>query len=307
MAARRNRATPFEVMGRGGVERGGEEPPAGGLAHAPAPPNQAGPEGADWPEREATAARAAIEGGEEAGSPTPLRGRGSTAAWWNWAGVGEPVVLRVPRGVAVAALVAVIGVAGLGYWVGHTRGYGAAEAAMVAEQGHVPREAPAEVGSASAGLRPAGGGPGQPVARPENAGQSAGAGASGAGAEASGGGGGGGASGGGGGGRVWLAHRDGDPRQAGLNYMVLAYREPEQGERLATFLAGHGLDVLLELRDNQRFVDVVAVGRGYARGQRTSDEWQDYEQHLRTLGRAWRQHNDGRGEALEDMYPRLHQ
>ncbi|MEM9253115.1 MAG: hypothetical protein AAGB29_12265 [Planctomycetota bacterium] len=94
--AKRNSIPPYEIMGRRPAEPGGEGEPEAG----PAP----------------------VQSSAEAGEPGRMVG-----------GLSEPVVLRVPRGLAVVAIVGVLGLIVIGYAVGQRRGYSAGEAAARAQ------------------------------------------------------------------------------------------------------------------------------------------------------------------------------
>ncbi|MFA9477032.1 hypothetical protein ACERK3_01870 [Phycisphaerales bacterium AB-hyl4] len=257
---RRNRSTPFEVMGQA---TRGVEPAREPVSRAPA-----------W----------SSEGGIGGG----LRGLGDRFAfasdWWASLGAGSPVVLRVPRGLAVVLVVALVGLLMLSYWVGHSRG---TSAGVTAAEEAWPVE--------DSGIRAA------PVRRGGNGGAGgATAGVSGA-AEVSSG-----ASGepsAGGGGQA--AAVSGDPREPGRNYFVLAFYPPDAARVLADWLAAeHGVATVLESVQNRRELEVIAVDRGFHREDLSSEERREYERELRAIGRAWQRHNRGRGDALESMYPK---
>ncbi|MEM6333419.1 MAG: hypothetical protein AAF823_08795 [Planctomycetota bacterium] len=190
--AKRGAVPPYEIMGRKAIEGEGEEAGSVGAAER------------------ATPAAAATEG-EPVGRP----GVGSVAM----AGLSEPVVLRVPRGLAILAVAGMIGLVIAGYGVGHSRGVGAglaeAEAEAQAEQEMIERMVRRQIGNPArpSSDKPAGADP----ARFE------------------------------------------DRRVRGLNYFVVSLSPPEEATRLVAFMSRQGVDATAVPSDDPRFVKVIAL------------------------------------------------
>lgn len=198
-----------------------------------------------------------------------------SAAWWSWAGVGTPIILRVPRGIAACAAVALLGLLVLAYWAGHSRGSAATLASLDPSQPlNLQRTAPALPLNASqlttnATTRPTSASP-SPSRTPDS-------------------------------GPRTSDSPSADPRLAGLNYARLALLPRSDAQRLADFLQNEGVETILDSVDNDRF-HVVAVDQGFAANELGSDAKRAYENRLRAAGRAWKRHNNNRGDALEDLY-----
>lgn len=99
------------------------------------------------------------------------------------------------------------------------------------------------------------------------------------------------------------SHGRSDPRKVGLNYMRLALYPDDEALRLAKFLAEHGVETVFDKVDNGRFV-VTAVNQGFVGGDGgnlSSEDRNAYESQLRSLGRAWKRHNNNRGDDLHTM------
>lgn len=221
--------------------------------------------------------------------------QGGEAAWWSWAGVGVPIILRVPRGVAILIAIGLIGLLVLAYWVGHSRGEtaGAERARAELEQNLV-----ADGGRPAPGAPPTGALAGDgPQGQAGVVGGLVGEGGDGV----SQGRGQGGVSG------PIAAGSPDDPREPGLNYMVVARYEPEEAQRVGEFLTDLGVEIVLELEDNERFVRVWAVGQGFAGNEMGGEAYNAYRAELRDAGRAWQRHNRGLGDAFETMYARKYQ
>lgn len=232
MARRKDQLPPFEIMGS-------------------APPRK------PWHER-------ARQGGDEpeadAGEPAgPVRSEGvPPGQWWQWLShAGPPLVLRVPRGLAISVVLGVLGLLVVAYWVGVERGEAKARHALTAPQEPAPSRfdrVPAVTDDA----------PGGEAQRPP-----------------------------------LDAAAAGDPREPGLNYLVLATWNRRDARRLASFLAAQGVATVLEPWNNDRF-RVVAVNRGFPPD--AIDERRAYRNRMLEIGKAWKRHNNGRGTALEDMH-----
>ena len=251
MAARRDKIPPYEIMGPRGRLAGR------GARHD----SEAGGEGADGPEPSGwriSWVTDRSESGEGAAS--------GPAAWWAWSGAGVPIILRVPRGVAIAAAVGLLGLLVLAYWVGYERGDAAAAQRVRAEytgSGPAPDAPPAP-------NRGAAGGPtGAPEPNPA--------------------------------GGTTAAPDTADPRQAGLNYFVVASYPRDHAERCARFLASRGVETVIGSANNDGLHAVWVVERGFTADQYGGAAYTEFKRRLRELGRAWRRFNDGQGDAFETM------
>ncbi len=89
-------------------------------------------------------------------------------------------------------------------------------------------------------------------------------------------------------------------RQPGFNYFVLVHYPRAEAQELVAFLAEYGVEATAISVHNTRF-KVVAL-KGYRGGERKTDHVQEYEQLLRRLGRLWKNKRQGAGD-LGDMYP----
>lgn len=97
----------------------------------------------------------------------------------------------------------------------------------------------------------------------------------------------------------------GDPRQAGLNYFVLAHTPAREGEVLVDFCRANGLDAHLVPDDNGR-LRLVIVLPGFAGGERQSAAVKDLESKIRAVGLRWK--NTARGNRdFGDAYPKKYQ
>lgn len=183
------------------------------------------------------------------------------SSWWPQAGV--PIVLRVPRGMAVVVMLAVLGVVILSYFVGYTQGNaGGGQQAegqpWINNQGTM-RRAPGGVGDAQGGEQAAAAGRIYGLTEP-------------------------------------------DPRQPGMNYLILARYPHDEAHRLATFVAEYGLDLAIIPSDNARLFFVVAL-RGFESGEiGAGTPGEAFREEVGNIGRAWRRHNNNRGDALETRY-----
>ncbi len=188
-------------------------------------------------------------------------GKSVLDAWQ--AGASEPLLLRVPRGMALSLLAGLLGLLILAYWVGYSRGGSAAEKRVTAIYQPVLEGAdrvPPTRFVASEGT---------------NTGVSAG---------------------------VPSASGSGDPRTSGLNYLILALYPPQEAKRLKAFLAERQVDVMVGPRNNKGLCQVVAL-KGFTRQQyRDTDEKTRFMTQMRALGRDWKSFNKGKGEDLSSMY-----
>ena len=219
-------------------------------------------------------------GGSRGSGGSGVEGSGVSTGWgtrvrhWFDAERGSPLLLRVPRGIAVVVVSGVLGLIVLGYQVGYRMG-ASATAARLAEAGSGTESGVgagsgsmpgAEAGSA-VGSTPGAGVDWRHVADPSR-------------------------------GRVFTPAQA-DPRRVGLNYLMVARYPESEARALAEFLAGRGVDVAVIPSDNAELFFVAALP-GYARGE--GDAMDAMRSRMMALGRAWKQHNQGRGDDLRSMY-----
>ncbi|MFW5682728.1 MAG: hypothetical protein ACOC1G_06955 [Phycisphaeraceae bacterium] len=240
MARRKDHLPPFEIMGS-------------------TPPRR------PWHERG--------RGAEEESEPrtresaSPVRSDGvPPGQWLQWLShAGPPLVLRVPRGLAISVVLGVLGLLVVAYWVGYERGESAATPQYETQDrsDRIPAVIRRDAGEGSNN------GPTTSTAGNPDGVASLDA-----------------------GGAV-------DPRTPGHNYMVMARRNRRDAQRLAQFVMDQGVEtILVPLRDDMFLI--VATERGFESVR--SEEAQAYRNRLREIGRAWKRHNQGRGSELEDMY-----
>ncbi|MEM9790767.1 MAG: hypothetical protein AAF842_10220 [Planctomycetota bacterium] len=184
-------------------------------------------------------------------------------------GLGEPIVLRVPRGLAVVAMVGVLGLIVSGYAAGQRRGYAAGEEAARALAEEELRETARLLGRTVDGAMAAGRGEAAAV---DGVGP----------------------------GEVYR-----EPRRRGLRYFVISHEPPEEAAKLIAFVERLGVDAAAVPSDNPRFVKVIAT-QGFTADELRSATGRDYEQALRRIGRAWQDANNG-GKNLSDLYPELYE
>ncbi len=194
-------------------------------------------------------------------------GRSVVEAWRD--GANEPLLLRVPRGMALCILGGLLGLLFLSYWVGYSRGWSAAEKDVTAiyepnldGAGRIP---PSRPGVTSGTNTTDSGSSGQLSGqRSTTAGT--------------------------------------DPRIPGMNYLVLAIYPYDEARRLQTFMAGREVEVMLGPRNNKGLCQVITL-RGFSRQQfRDTDEAERFRTRLQGLGRDWKAANNGKGDDLSSMY-----
>ncbi len=96
----------------------------------------------------------------------------------------------------------------------------------------------------------------------------------------------------------------GDPRQAGLNYFVIAHTDGVRGPALVQFCRSNGLDAHLVPDDNGR-PRLVIVCPGFAAGERQSAEVKALEAKIRSVGIRWKSAARGNSD-FGDLYPKKH-
>jgi hypothetical protein len=193
-------------------------------------------------------------------------GRSLLDAWH--AGAREPLLLRVPRGMALSLLAGLLGLLILAYWVGYSRGDSAAEKRVTAiyqpQSDGMGRVPPTRSGAVT-GSETANSGTYGQVSPQSTSGPHV------------------------------------DRRKPGLNYLILPSCPPQEALRLQVFMAERQVDVMVGLRNNKGLCQVIAM-KGFTRQQyRDTDEPERYMTRMRALGRDWKTANKG-GDDLSSMY-----
>lgn len=182
--------------------------------------------------------------------------------WWTQA--NRPVVLRMPRGYLVLAAAGTLLLIALAYWAGSVRGHLRAISEM--EAGTVPPGMIRDPGEQTAApTAPAGSVlRDRSTAAPEAAG------------------------------------RD-DPRTPGLNYLILARYPLDEAQRLIAFLKGQGVDAV-GIPAHTRGLYLVVALQGFDRTQYNAEPGTRFKEQMQRIGRAWKAHNNNRGDDLASMY-----
>jgi len=210
-----------------------------------------------------------------------------------------PLMIRLPQGYAVVAVLVLAAFLLISYFVGHARGFRAGEAAVRNIDDQQQSEELAAARRTLLGIDDAGGFNGDETIPPraidatrngQTPGQfnAAGAGrgvggvrpATGAGVDVT--------------LREW--------RQPGLNYFYIARDTRSESLRLAGFLLDYGVDTFVMADDNSGLFVVVGA-RGFT-ASALSDEGEKYADSIRTLGYKWKTSEKGSRD-LSDLYPRL--
>ena len=189
---------------------------------------------------------------------------------------GDSPLLVIPRGIVVLAGLVVVCLVVLTYWVGRSGGHETARKELLSPT-HVDGAAP---GSTPVGaMRTAPGRGADPThagaTSPGESGRShTGIGVS----------------------------ETRDPRQPGLNYLILAYYPTNEAHRLAGFLHNMGVATMVDPDRRGKFARVIAVDQAFTGTQLGSKRQHEYDRKMHEHGRAWKKHNRNRGDALESMY-----
>ncbi|MGP1347719.1 MAG: hypothetical protein ACTS3F_13765 [Phycisphaerales bacterium] len=107
------------------------------------------------------------------------------------------------------------------------------------------------------------------------------------------------------GGALIVTPSDLDPREPGLNYLIVALRGPDEAVRIAEFLTANAIaaGVFPANRDSLRLV--VAL-RGFSGEEvRNSNDFRRFRQNIRDLGREWAARNRGT-QNFDDLYEARH-
>ena len=184
-----------------------------------------------------------------------------------WVGASVPIVLRIPRGLAVLCGVGLLLLLVLAYWVGASRGWSAAQSELADQQtDRATQGGTRGVGAVS-------------ISRLSEGEQEQGSSDSG---DA---------------GPVEIHTSLDERRERGLNYFRLVRTSREEGEQIAAFMAQAQIDIQLVLLDNDERCIVYSVERGFRSDERNSDARRQHESHLRALGNQWRALGSGRSHS----------
>jgi hypothetical protein len=96
-----------------------------------------------------------------------------------------------------------------------------------------------------------------------------------------------------------------DPRQPGMNYLIVATYPLEEAERLIAFLRDKQVDAIGIPSDTRRTMVRVVILKGFDRSEvrDTPDSpGTRFKDEMRRIGRQWKAHNGGRGDDLASMY-----
>ncbi len=188
-------------------------------------------------------------------------------AWRN--GASEPLLLRVPRGMALCLLAGLLGLLILSYWVGYSRGDSAAEKRMTEiyepNLDGADRVPPTRLRGSEGPTNTDSGASGQISFQRTGA-------------------------------------PNADPRAVGLNYLVLATCPLEEAQRLQRFMAGRQVDVMIGLGNNKGLHRVIVL-KGITPQQYGDKDFRErILAPMRALGRDWKAFNKGKGDDLSSMF-----
>ena len=201
----------------------------------------------------------------ETGPRYSQRLREALTGWWPRA--DAPIVLHVPKGIAVAVLGGILGLILISYWVGHQRGITATDARyeiMSQQQVNLyrPREAP--------------------VQRPRSQTQQSTP-------------------------LSQLSTTVGNRhRQQGMNHLILATETSERAKELIQFFQIYGVAAAAYPADTKGLVQVWDL-RSFPGEEKGFKNWNEHKRKLQRIGRQWKQHNGNKGSDLSDMYYKLYQ
>lgn len=193
----------------------------------------------------------------------PWEGLEGPIRWWTRA--QQPIVVRVPSGLAVLLGVTFLVLLVLAYWAGQTHGrrQNPADRPIVLGGGTPPLAGRVASQRATASV------PGPRADRADSA-------------------------------RL-ADDAPADPRAVGLNYFVLAHYPRQEAQRLVEFLDGRGVEAAAFRAHNRRLFQVIAL-RGFARGEIDGAQRRQFEQTLRQLGHNWKSQRLGPDFSQSGIY-----
>ena len=214
--------------------------------------------------------------------PTVVGNGRARKAWW--ATFDEPLVLRLPRGVAILVFMGVLAMVVTAYWVGSSRGVAQQVAKQRAREtqfsqlyGRLRAEPVVLAGEKEQDLVAK---DGERLSLLERVLQATG---------------------------DVVVPKEMDPREDGKNYLVLTMTDRETAVRLIEYMRERQVEAGAFVPSNgglarRGLVEVIYL-RGFESGQ-MSGEAKRVMQDMKRLGESWRYYNDGKGKNLSDMYYR---
>ncbi|MCC7204921.1 MAG: hypothetical protein IT441_07555 [Phycisphaeraceae bacterium] len=193
-------------------------------------------------------------------------------------GKRHPLILRVPKGYLVLLGLLLLGVLVLAFWTGHSLGY---RSGMKEGRASIEAQLPPIGAFTSSGADSV-----KPVGSPVVTGQAAAVDPK---ALA----------------RINSPTRAQDPRQEGMNYLVLAHCSEDEARKLVSFLSEQALESAAFLPHNSSLFQVVVL-RGFTAEQLSTDA-NDLRQRLLSLGRLWQQRYGGADFQRNGIYPAKYQ
>ena len=97
-----------------------------------------------------------------------------------------------------------------------------------------------------------------------------------------------------------VADRARDRRQAGLNYLILALSPLDEARRLQDFISANDVVTIVVPASSNLFQVIVVPG--FPAGAPELRDSSEFKERMKRLGRAWKDHNENRGDDLTDMY-----
>lgn len=95
-----------------------------------------------------------------------------------------------------------------------------------------------------------------------------------------------------------------DPREAGLNYFIVANLPPAEAERAGQFLVSKGVAAMVAPADTKGLCQVVAL-RGFPAGTLDEADCTAFKDRLRAIGREYKRAQKGPTD-FADLFPRKH-
>lgn len=191
--------------------------------------------------------------------------------WWSRA--QRPIVWRLPVGLATVLILGLVGVVVLAYWAGMTRGTHRAQLSLQADVRDLLQPETLAVVTPS--------GTWASAMQAEKDSQKTGP-------------------------EHTAASTGQDPRQSGLNYLVLAHYPPEDAQRLVGFLRQHGVEAAAFRPEKSRLFQVIAL-HAFHKDQIDSPARRDFEKNIRQIGRAWKAAKLGQDFSTSGIYLDLYE
>lgn len=97
-----------------------------------------------------------------------------------------------------------------------------------------------------------------------------------------------------------------DPREPGLNYLIVARYPLEEAQRLIAFLKTQGVEAIGVPSQNRVLYHVVALP-GFDGSEISEGAGARFREEMLRVGQRWKAHNNNKGDDLATMYFRKHQ